>query len=353
MNSSSRISLWQVVILLCLSRMFSVMTMCMAYTSFTIHEMFYGSLLAIPFCFLAFLPGGILFQKHPRLLLDNRFKGIWMTGYFLIALSWLLMTLLHLNFFLGNAVFPQAPSIALLWPVVLAGCWCAYQGLEGLARYGSILFFFFTLSILLLCCIAAPQMDPARLDPVSQVDWTGILAAASNSLFQNPELFFLPLLAPKLAEGKGSLIKAGVWYSLISGVLVSLLFGMVCFVFGDFTTNIVYPVYFLSAAVQVGFLQRLDAVYMAIWVMLALFRIAILFWFAKGFLQSAAPRRKPGPLLWLLGALLLGISWLLSGFLLSEQLSYHPWFVIVAVGIGALVLPFGCWFCRRKEGKSG
>ena len=106
MNQDSRISLWQVVILLCLSRMFSVMTMCMVYTSFNIQEMFYGSLLAIPLAFLAFLPGGLLFQKRPRLLMDNRAKWLWMVLYLFLALSWLLMTLLHLDFFLGNAVFP-------------------------------------------------------------------------------------------------------------------------------------------------------------------------------------------------------------------------------------------------------
>ena len=349
MNQDSRISLWQVVILLCLSRMFSVMTMCMVYTSFTVQEMFYGSLLAIPLAFLVFLPGGILFQKQPRLLLDNRAKWLWMTGYLLFALGWLLMTLLHLDFFLGNAVFPQAPSIALLWPAVLAGCWCAYQGLEGLARYGSILFFFFAFSVLLLICIAAPEMSPTRLDPIATVDWGNIWAAALNSLFQNPELIFLPLLAPRLAEGK--LIKAGVWYCLLSGGLVALLFGLVCFTFGDFTTNIVYPVYFLSAAMQVGFLQRLDAVYMAIWVMLALFRIAILLWFSKGFLTYAAPKRRPLSLILLLGGVLLAVSWLLSGSLLSRQLAYNPWAMGGTVVVSALVFPIGVWFCRRKEGK--
>lgn len=349
MNQDSRISLWQVVILLCLSRMFSVMTMCMVYTSFSIQEMFYGSLLAIPLTFLVFLPGGILFQRHPRLLLDNRWKWLWMTGYLLLAMGWLLMTLMHLDFFLGNAVFPQAPSIALLWPAVLAGCWCAYQGLEGLARYGSILFFFFAISILLLCCIAAPEMDFARLDPVSTVNWGNIWAAALNYLFQNPELVFLPLLAPRLAEGK--LVKAGAFYCLLSGGLVVLLFGMVCFTFGDFTTNIVYPVYSLSAAMQVGFLQRLDAVYMALWVMLALFRIAILLWFAKGFLVHAAPKRSIISLIMLLGGVLLAVSWLLSGSLLSNQLVYNPWVMGSIVGISALVLPIGTWFFRRKDGK--
>ena len=350
MNQDSRISLWQVVLLLCLSRMFSVMTMCMVYTSFTIQEMFYGALLAIPLAFLVFLPGGLLFQKRPRLLLDNRLKGVWMTGYFLLAVGWLLMTLLHLDFFLGNAVFLQAPSIALLWPAVLAGCWCAYQGLEGLARYGSILFFFFALSVLLLICTAVPQMSPARLDPVTTVDWKNIWAAASNSLFQNPELIFLPLLAPRLAERK--LIKAGVWYCLLSGGLVALLFGLVCFTFGDFTTNIVYPVYSLSAAMQVGFLQRLDAVYMAIWVMLALFRISILLWFAKGFLIHAAPKRRPLSLIFFLGGLVLAVSWLLSGSLLSNQLAYNPWVMVGTVGVSALVFPIGTSLCRRKEGKA-
>lgn len=349
MNQDSRISLWQVVILLCLSRMFSVMTMCMVYTSFNIQEMFYGALLAIPLAFVVFLPGGLLFQKRPRLLLDNRAKWLWMTFYLLLALGWLLMTLLHLDFFLGNAVFPQAPSIALLWPAVLAGCWCAYQGLEGLARYGSILFVFFAISVLLLICTAAPEMSATRLDPITTVDWGNIWAVAVNNLFQNPELIFLPLLAPRLAEGK--LLKAGVWYCLLSGGLVALLFGLVCLTFGDFTTNIVYPVYSLSAAMQVGFLQRLDAVYMAIWVMLALFRIAILLWFAKGFLLHAAPKRSPLSLIFLLGGVLLGVSWILSGSLLSNRLAYNPWVMGGTVAVSALVFPIGTWLCRRKEGK--
>lgn len=119
MNQDSRISLWQVVLLLCLSRMFSVMTMCMVYTSFTIQEMFYGALLAIPLAFLVFLPGGLLFQKRPRLLLDNRLKGVWMTGYFLLAVGWLLMTLLHLDFFWAM------PSFSKLLPLRCCGrqCW--------------------------------------------------------------------------------------------------------------------------------------------------------------------------------------------------------------------------------------
>lgn len=75
MNQDSRISLWQVVLLLCLSRMFSVMTMCMVYTSFTIQEMFYGALLAIPLAFLVFLPEGYCFKSGPACCWTTDSKG--------------------------------------------------------------------------------------------------------------------------------------------------------------------------------------------------------------------------------------------------------------------------------------
>lgn len=254
------------------------------------------------------------------------------------------------EYFLTNAVYPDA-SILLIVLTMCATCfWASRRGLQGLARSGTFICAFFLVS---LVCIAGGTLNsvdllhlrPDLTDPVGNAFRAGLSIVARSS-----ELYLLPLLLPHIRGGRIAcalgLVLSGCLFRLAASFLITT-------VLGEFGWNQAFPYYTLASVSDLSIFQRLDALHMAIWTFIAFVRLTLLIQVVDRCLKMAFPLRTHPfllPALFVLTAA--GAVWLGLSTELIEPLNSNRGIVVLALTAGVplllLLLP-----ARRRKTKEG
>lgn len=151
--------------------------------------------------------------------------------------------------------------------ILLLAIYAISQGIEGRARVYEILFWFLMAPLFLMLFLAAGDVEVPRLFPIFQGDGKGLFFGAYVS-FEVFSLGGISFFLMPFARKKQSVMGALAASVLFCGTVLLLLYGILQGIFGTASMkSLEYPAVTLMSMIQIpgGFLQRQDALMLAIW----------------------------------------------------------------------------------------
>lgn len=201
-----------------------------------------------------------------------------------------------------NPEFSADLAMAATLAVAVAG---ALWGLEAVARSAVCVFALLVGGSLLVFGIVSARFDPENLEPVSlrgvvQTFRGTLLLALRSSVFADLAVL-LPFVRGR--GGRGFLLWAA-GATLFVSVTLLLLAGCL----GPYAATRSFPIYSLASLSQARSLQRLDAVFLGVWMTGLIVKLSCELFACRVCVQSLAGRPLPGADALLPGAALLGLA---------------------------------------------
>lgn len=354
MEGSNKISVSQLFILLFLSRAFSLV----AYSPAGQGEG--GKLTLITTAlsglvqFLALAAGLFLCRRRggasPFILPESGFYRLQSLLYWFCCMVVAVYTTVNFIGFMTAVVYDHRHGWMVAVTFVAAGALAACQGLEGLARGGGILAVLLGIGCVVIALGLWQQYDwlnmTLRLLPPGDT-----LQGACHGFAMNGELFALLLLLPYLRQAPGTVSCAGWVGSLtLAAAAVQL---MTMLALGSYGGMKPFPVF--TAVTSAGFrsFQRLDSVFLVIWVTLGLVKLSVFLSLASGLSAGVFFRPWGTKWVWGNGALAAVGALVLWSGPESWMSGLHRWLSAgVITFLGVLLLPLAGKLLdrRRREG---
>lgn len=243
--------------------------------------------------------------------------------------------------------YVSAEGLALGVFLLLALAICLYAariGLESLLRTGSILFALFLLSALLLLVGNAPAMRLEQLqileDPVKN-----IIESCVKGFHLTPELLLLGLYSHTACPSKSE----GLLVRVLTGAVAVDIF-LACItelVLGPFGAMQIQPLHTLARIGGISVFRRIDAIHVAIWLLVSLFRTALLCAGLSRVMRPLLPKQIREAV-WLPAVPVLLCCWFAYLYPIGQLL----WLQTIAVMASAFTVVFSLQIGKGKGGTS-
>ncbi|GBF77150.1 hypothetical protein PA598K_05680 [Paenibacillus sp. 598K] len=254
------------------------------------------ALLCIPLGMLLIWIHLKLHARYPNetiVQISQRLLGRWLGGSVSIAyLAFFIIAgaiyVREVGDFLTTQLFANTPMRYVHLLFILAILWAIWHGLEVIARSAELLLplFVFIFIILVLCLI--PQMELPRLMPVLGEDHFSILRGTMLTTFYPfGEMIVFMMIYP-FVEHRPHMKRDVLLASMLAGLTLFLVVLMALTVLGVFfTKHNIYATYILTQKINIGgFLQRIEALMAAAWVITTFIKACIFSYaFALGIAQ--------------------------------------------------------------------
>jgi spore germination protein KB len=236
---------------------------------------------------LASVKIGSLFPNHTPFDYAQFIFGKWVGK--LVALTLVLFNLLAgslilraLGDFLLSAILPYTPlsaAILLMLFLVIVG---AYMGLETLSRFNEGFYPLILLSWILVLIAVLPNLDIGWLRPLFDIELNQLAnATLVSGTFLIDGLLVL-MFYPYVSDQK-LVLKYCTW-SVVVGTLIlgALQIAVVGLFSPALAQTLSFPVLELAQDASLGvFLERIEAVYLAVWIVGTFIRVAIVYYAAS------------------------------------------------------------------------
>ena len=282
-----------------------------------------GLLLAAPFSLvlsiLSLLPVLLLRTRHEgmsvldcaRFRFSNAGGAVFCALYGLYFLYTPSLAVARYNIYVSSTMLPQAQFFLLAFAVAATACYGAFLGLEALARASGFIMVAIVAALIFLFCALIPRLDLLNYTPPDSAAWND---AAHNglSVFSGTAELALPVVLLPFAKGRPR--GRFLFWLIGEAVLVVLIGFFVTGVLGSYAATQPFPFYGASTFAEAGSLQRLDALYAAIWTAGLFVRVSV-FLIAFSLCISGLWGKKAGKFSLFLGAaVIFATGTVLSGF---------------------------------------
>lgn len=238
-------------------------------------DLWISAILALPMHILLALPVYFLAQRFKNLsviqssevILGHMGKliGVLYIWFFLHRTS---ITLRELGEFLTAVPYPETPILVFISITALFTAYAVYQGIETICRVAQIVLPIIFLSILLIFILLTKEMDMTNLLPVFESGIIpvvyGAFVIASRTTVILAVLMLLPFInIPQKTKNYLflSFVILSVYYIAISVSAVTI-FGV------EQAKALAFPFYYTVRMISIAdFLERIDAIFFAIWVL--------------------------------------------------------------------------------------
>lgn len=313
----------------------------------------YSAILSILFHLALFIPGILLYRRFPGqnviTVAWNRWKPLgrlYAGAYALVMIIHAAGTTAAFQYFLTNTVYPNANVTFIALSILVCGFACIKSRFEGIARAGSLIFWFLLISLLFICIVSLPSVNLFNVRPIlddpAQSIWDSVLVDTS----QYTELLCLLLLFPKIKSSKG---KCVFWLIVSCGIIAAVMNFFILSVMGEFSKTQTFPYYTLASISETRLLQRLDSLHMMIWTFTAFLRITLLLILASYCLKLLLPaklHKSANPIIFLLVA---SLSVFAGNSVQILQLgNQNNGSIIITLLVG---LPLFLLFITKRKGK--
>jgi spore germination protein KB len=205
-----------------------------------------------------------------------------------------LVSFLYLLFFLVNlslnlrlvgefflyAFLPRTPIIVIIGIVTALAAWASHEGIEVIGRAGQVVFPLLIGSILLIVGLLAKDIKLHLLLP-PVILYTGPLPHLQDMISvaaRTVEFAWLGLLVPSVGDPRrlfGAAVRAQIWQGAVWVVMSIAIIG----VLGRAIEEHYFPFFAAARMVHVAdFLERIDSVFLAVWLFGMYLRLAVLLW---------------------------------------------------------------------------
>ena len=252
--------------------------------------------------------------------------------------------------FLQDTVNPEFSASVTIVLLLLTAAYGAWRGIECVARCAGVVFVLFLLGTGLVFCITAARFESENLRPVFYDGWGQTLYGAAAFLARTSVYADMAVLLP-FAKG----VRARHFWGWALGcwgfiaVLLLLLAGCL----GPYADTQNFPV---SAITEVRSMQRLDAVFIGVWIMALIVRMGSAMAAGRACFAGIFPKSRPGVGLCMAAALMLAAAFATAEsrsarmFLLGAGAHLAGVFLCGAALPLAVFLPAGR---QKSKGKGG
>lgn len=240
--------------------------------------------------FLIALPLWLLHRRHPGLNVNEVARlDIGRAGkavplfYLLYFIAVNTVTLSLFEIFLMDTVNPDFSAVLIIAAIVAVALYGAVRGLETVARCASCVFVLFLVGVVLVFAIVSTRFRTDNLEPLfyngfGQTVKGTMVFVARTSIFADMAIL-LPLV-------RGRKLAGFSFWSLGTGAFISTLLLLVVGCLGRYAYTQNFPVYILASITEVRSLQRLDSIFIGVWMMGLIIKLACDFYACRLCLSS-------------------------------------------------------------------
>lgn len=226
-------------------------------------------LLAMLLGLLLAVPIWLLHSKYPQLSVGAAGERLSVgCGKLLNALYILYFIVINgsslglFQIFLLDTVNPEFSAAVTMAAVLAAAAYGALRGIETVARCAGCIFAVMLAGTVPVFIIAAGRFDPENLEPLFVRGFSQTLTGVKLFIARTSVFADMAVLLP-MVKGKKRMGFFG--WAAGTGVFVSVLLLLLAGCLGPYAATQNFPVYALSAITEVRSLQRLDAVFVGVW----------------------------------------------------------------------------------------
>lgn len=325
-------------------------------------DLWISTILSFPLQLMVALPIFIIAKRFPNMSLIHVLKSyLGKFGSFIGFLyAWFFLhssalTLREFGEFLTTSPYPETPIIVFMSISILFAIPTVRYGIEVIGRIAEIIFPIIIFSVFLVVVLLAKDMDFKQVFPICEDGILPIVSGAFILASRTKEFLFIGFLMPFIKNSKNikkSIIYASIILSL-SSAIISLI---VLTTFGiEEAKNRTFAFYSAVRLICVGnFFERIDAIYIGIWVLGIFVRVAIYYYLTVIVTAWTLDLKDYQPLILPIGAIIVSLSILMADNIveLEEFLSYkiYTWYqLLFSVAIPMLFLLFMA--IKKKEPK--
>lgn len=256
--------------------------------------------------------------------------------------------------FIVGTILLKTPIVIVMGSIVLTAAFAVRSGIEVLGRFSLLLGPLFGLFLIGIVLLLIPRYEPTHMLPVMENGLRPSLAGAVTPLTWFMEFLFISFLFPHLrAEETHKALRAGMWavaLMLVTMVIANL---SALFLFGEITGRMFFPVFNASHYISMAeFLEHLDAMVMALWVMGGFFQISMWYYVTVISVAQCFHLSDYRPIVYSVGILIIVFSlWLAPGFadLIDLFTTSEPFYsATMQILLPALTLIIGLIKRRRR-----
>lgn len=281
MEQGAKISSGQLFFLLLLCRLLTTVTFSPSLGDGNLNgDFLINILLASVLIVLMSIPAIVFYRRFPSLnpvnLSDN--TKIISVLYLSVFVYFISVSVSRFFIFMTGIIFPEKNMSVFLVIAVLLSSYCAYLGIEALARGNAVLFFIIVTGVAVILFFTKDEWSLYNLEPLFYNPFSDTvkssLSAAGRTVESAAFLFLTPF-------AKGKMKKSFITCIFCFFISLSILFLFLNGVAGEFAKTQLFPFYSLAVIADFPFLESLDAVATALWILAILIKCA-LFIFISG-----------------------------------------------------------------------
>lgn len=321
-----KISIAQIVMLISTSRIFTIMTHTQTFGE-EIDPMvkMLGSLFSIIILIIAMLPSISLHKKYNNVgILDivynkSQFLGIILTLAFIyIVVTTMITGVIGFEYFLSNAIYPQASAPVVIVSLTIICLICAGFGLQGIARAGTFIFALFIIAFIFILATSIGSINMLNIKPILENPTQSVINYSFEFASRGRGLIVLMLLYPNI---KGNKTTPTIATIILTSSIACIMNFLVISVLGEYGATQTFPYFALNSVIEVPILQRLDAVHMMTWAMMSFIHFSLFGCVAIDLIKYVLPEklRRFSPILLLFVILTVSIPLAYTGSIINNN----------------------------------
>lgn len=164
--------------------------------------------------------------------------------------------------FLHREFSGTVPPTAAIILIALAAGYCAYAGIEGIARAGAVVFILFAALFLSMVAVSEGEFNWLNLRPMTRDGLPHFSKYLFESLSSSWQIPMLVLLGSKLRRNPAG---AAYGFLALKFLAIETLLLLITLVLWRYVGVLGYPIYALGAFAKSDFIQRFDPINMLVW----------------------------------------------------------------------------------------
>ncbi len=218
---------------------------------------------------------GLQTRLNPQTSVTGRCILLFYTLFFIAST---VLTVTQFSLFASNVLL-QKTNLHLFVAVLIAcGVFCAYKGIEPMARVGVLLAVATLASLLFIALSNTDKIQPDNLAWQTENRFTTVLREAFFEAGMNAELTVLLFLAPQIKITKK--IKLLLWLPLCA-VILAASFTLLQAIAGNFADLQLFPLHTLTVLTKTKLFERIDDLIAGLWVACTIIKTGLLLFTAN------------------------------------------------------------------------
>ena len=202
--------------------------------------------------------------------------------YFVFFFSSAIISVTRFEKFVGGVFFEKSSMLTGTFILIASAVYGSYSGIQGIARTSGIIFALFCFYIILQPLSSLNSINFLNLTFRADLYSGSILTAVMDDFSQSSQIILLAVLLPYLKNlNKGI---AGYLIGKLVSVEIILFFAVT--ILGGYVSLVDYPFFSLAGFAVNSNFERLDAIYIFVWVLISFVNTSLLIFALSNIINS-------------------------------------------------------------------